>query len=156
MKCLECGAKLTITTGDHLYCVSDGIDVLLKGVKKTFCPECGDEGVGIPRIAQLNRVLVDAFAKQPTRLASGEIRFLRKYLGWSGADFASKFGVKPESVSRWENGKRTMSEPAERFLRYYALTHRPVSEYPLPEELIEAPQKQMQAKPLKNNWSLVA
>jgi DNA-binding transcriptional regulator YiaG len=65
----------------------------------------------------LNEVLAKAIAKKPHRLTPGEIRFLRKYLGWSGKDFAQFMGVTPETVSRWENGAGRIGETAERFLR---------------------------------------
>jgi hypothetical protein len=35
-----------------------------------------------------------------SRLTAAEVKFLRKYLGWSGADFARHMGVAPESTGR--------------------------------------------------------
>jgi putative zinc finger/helix-turn-helix YgiT family protein len=133
MKCHNCGAEARITTGDHRYAAGDGLYVLLKGVKKTKCDVCGEEGVVIPKINQLNEALAKAIAKRPERIEPGEIRFLRKYLGWSGKDFAKRMEVTPETVSRWETGTRQMGATAEKLLRFSAIELGPVEEYPIPE-----------------------
>jgi transcriptional regulator with XRE-family HTH domain len=65
------------------------------------------------------------------RLTAAEVRYLRKYLGWSGADFARHMGVTPESVSRWENDREQMSAVGDRLLRLMVATKAPVSAYPL-------------------------
>ena len=46
-----------------------------------------------------------------------EFVFLRKYLGWSGADFAWNMHFDRAQVSKWENGKVEMSKPYELLLR---------------------------------------
>ena len=55
-----------------------------------------------------------------------EIRFLRKYLGWSTADFASRMGTARETVSRWESGAVPMGSQADRLLRLLVATAAPV------------------------------
>ena len=69
-----------------------------------------------------------------------EIRFLRKYLGLSSKDFASKIGVDHTTVSKWERVDETqgMGPVAERFLRMFFLYEKPVDEYPLEEMGAEA------------------
>lgn len=47
------------------------------------------------------------------RLSAKVARFLRKYLGWSGKDFAEHMGATPETVSRWENDKEFMGPEAD-------------------------------------------
>ncbi len=85
----------------------------------------------IPKIEQLHRAIALAVVSKRPRLTAHEVRFLRKYLGWSGADFAKHMGVTPESVSRWENEREQMSPVADRLLRLMVVTRAPVSEYPL-------------------------
>lgn len=83
----------------------------------------------LPKIEQLHRAIaLGVVAKRP-RLTAAEIRFLRKYLGWSGAAFAKHMGVTPESVSRWENDREQMGAVADRLLRLMVVTRAPVSEY---------------------------
>jgi len=155
MKCLNCGAALEVTVGDHHYAANDGLNVVLRGVKKTRCTGCGEEGIAIPRINQLNEALAKALAKKPQRLEPGEIRFLRKYLGWSGKIFARRLGVTPETVSRWENGARKMGPTAEKLLRLSAIELSPADEYPVPEL-----EKKRAADPIRmrldKEWSVVA
>jgi len=103
----------------------------------------------------LNEVLAKAIEQKTQRLEPGEIRFLRKHLGWSGKDFAKRLGVTPESVSRWENGARQMRPTAEKLLRLSAIELSPVDEYPVPEFIESKERKQIQAR-LDEEWSVVA
>jgi DNA-binding transcriptional regulator YiaG len=76
-----------------------------------------------------------------------EIRFLRKYLGYSGADFARVIGVSPETLSRWENGKAEPSRMVDLLLRYMALTRDPLTEYPpVAPSVVEELPKQIDRK----------
>jgi DNA-binding transcriptional regulator YiaG len=79
----------------------------------------------------LHRVIAFAIAGQKAKLSGPEIRFLRKYLGYSGAHFARTIGVDPATVSRWENEKEPMGATAERLLRLMIVTRQPLEEYPL-------------------------
>lgn len=55
---------------------------------------------------------------------------LRKYLGYSGEDFAATMGVTPATVSRWENDREPMGSTAERLLRLMSVRDLPIEEYP--------------------------
>jgi len=155
MKCLNCGSPLEVREGEHRYAENDGLNVTLQGVKVTHCSRCGEEGVAIPMISQLNGILAKAIAQRPQRLGPGEIRYLRKYLGWSGKDFAVHMGVTPETVSRWENGARPMGSTAEILLRLSAIALHPVDEYPVPE-LSEGKRLKPIRLQLGKEWGIVA
>ena len=133
MKCVNCNSTMKVQEGDHRYAENDGLNVLLKDIKITSCPGCGEGGVAIPKVNQLNEALAKAFARKSQRLEPAEIKFLRKYFGWSGQEFASRMGVTPETVSRWEHGARPMGSTAEILLRFSAIELSPVDEYPVPE-----------------------
>jgi DNA-binding transcriptional regulator YiaG len=62
-------------------------------------------------------MIARAVISKNDRLTPAEIRFLRKHLGWTGAEFAAHFGAARETVSRWENGSTPMGPTAERLLR---------------------------------------
>jgi putative zinc finger/helix-turn-helix YgiT family protein len=113
------------------YSASGLPGVTLKAVEVSRCPNCGEFEVSIPRIEQLHRTLASVLIQKGTPFTGAEIRFLRKFLGWSGSDFAQHIGVTPETVSRWEQGKETMSAPADRALRLMVVTREPAAEYPL-------------------------
>ena len=118
--------------------------VTLVNVEVSRCPGCGEFEVSIPRVEELHRTLARAVARKPGRLAPPEIRFLRKWLGWSGVDFAAHMGVDAATVSRWENGALKMGGVAERLLRLMVATRKPVTDYSLDllkdiDEATEAP-----------------
>lgn len=129
MKCLECGTKME-SRRENIHYEAGGLPhVILQGVEVRRCPACGETETVIPAIEGLHRAIAGAFIRKRTRLAPAEIRFLRKYLGWSGVDFARHMGTKPESVSRWEHGAMPMGATADRLLRLLVATKAPVSDY---------------------------
>lgn len=104
MKCPECQeAELLESRENHRYSESGLSNVVLQDVQVRRCPRCAAHLVSIPKLSQLHRVLALTLINRRERLSPAEIRFLRKSLGWSGADFARKFHVRPEQVSRWES-----------------------------------------------------
>lgn len=131
MTCMECGGKLKARKENYRYLACGLPNVTLKGVEVRRCGTCGDHEVVIPRIEKLHEALALAVVKQEARLTGAEVRFLRKYLGYSGADFATLIGVSAETVSRWENDRETMGPSAERLLRMLVVHKGPVREYPV-------------------------
>ena len=155
MKC-DCGRPVTTERNAvRRYDIGGLPHVELHGVEVTRCEGCGKEGIAIPRIGQLHRVLADAFVRQRRMLAPVEIKFLRKHMGLSGADFAQRMGVARETVSRWETGAQPMGAVADRLLRLIVVTHEPPECYAV-EDLLrelndeEAPSK-LSSVPLWNN-----
>ena len=130
MTCMQCGTRMKTKRENYLY-DRNGIKATLVGIPVHRCPECGDFEVEIPHIEQLNRALAGAIIRQPARLTGPEIRFLRKSLGWSGADFARHIGVNPATVSRWETGAQDIGQVADRFLRLLVSVGIPVQNYSL-------------------------
>ena len=158
MKCLECGGALKSTRKNVAYDACGLPGVVLGNVEVRHCPKCGEQETVIPRILDLHRKLAEAVVLKAGRLTGAEIRFLRKILGWSGQDFARHAGVKPETVSRWENGHAPMAGTAERFLRLAVVHYAPVADYP--QENLELPDRKrgrpvtVQARVKKNHWEL--
>ncbi len=126
MKCPECKTEMESRKVNHKYTESGLPNVVLVGIEVRHCPKCGEEQIVIPRLEELHRVIAFKVASQAARLNGAEIRFLRKWLGWSGATFAKTIGVAAETVSRWENDKEAMGTTAERLLRLMAIRQKPV------------------------------
>ena len=123
------------------------------------CPKCGEEEVLIPRIEALNLAIAGELVRKHGRLAPTGIRFLRKLLGWSGVDFAKHFGVTPETVSRWESGKKLMGPVAERLLRLCIATQAPVEDYGVDDlQSVEEDEEPggMTLKTTRTGWKAVA
>jgi len=128
--CPICGSELSSQRLDYAYTESGLPNVTLLDLEIFSCTGCGEEMAAIPCIEDLHRVLAFAIATQACRLSGAEIRFLRKYLGWSGKDFARTMGVDPATVSRWENEKDRIGLVSDRLLRAMVLRLKPIDEYP--------------------------
>jgi putative zinc finger/helix-turn-helix YgiT family protein len=133
MKCINCGHAMTSTRGTHRYTESGLSNVTLANIEIRTCSECGEREVVIPKMEILHRMIARNLIKVPRLLPPEEIRFLRKWLGLSGLDFALVMGVRPETVSRWEHkdGKNPISPTADRLLRLLVANQAPVERYPI-------------------------
>lgn len=129
MKCVTCGTPMKSKRENYRYEAGGLPYVTLEGVDVARCPGCGETEVAIPAIEQLHRVISGALIRKRARLAPAEIRFLRKFLGWSGADFARHMGTTPETVSRWEHGTVPMGASADRLLRLLVATKASMRDY---------------------------
>jgi putative zinc finger/helix-turn-helix YgiT family protein len=105
-------------------------NVTLVGIEVSRCARCGNYEVSIPHIEELHRLIARVLIEKATRLTGEEIRFLRKSLGWSGADFAKHIGVAEETVSRWENSSAPIGPQADRLLRLMVAQGRLTTSYP--------------------------
>ena len=131
MNCLQCGTEMKTARENYKYEASGLPGITLVGVEVGRCPNCGEYEVLIPSIEDLHRAIAHAVAFKRARLTAAETRFLRKWLGWSGVDFAAHMGVAPETVSRWEGGVAMMAGTADRLLRLMVLSKEPVRDYSL-------------------------
>ncbi len=75
----------------------------------------------IPDPEGLHRALSLHIVHANRALFAQEVRFLRKYLGWSADHLSAVMGVDPKTISRWENGRQKLGPVAERFLRILVL-----------------------------------
>lgn len=133
-KCRACGnAEMTSNVETYRYTESGLPNVVLAGVEVRRCPACGHHELVLPRVAELHRTIAHALVLKRTRLSGPEIRFLRKYLGWSGAAFARHIGVDPSTVSNWENDKDPIGTTSDRLLRLMVVHRAPVEDYSLEE-----------------------
>jgi len=129
MRCADCGfrGELEIEHRDCEYASLPG--AILRAVEHQTCPRCGETAVVIPALAQLNRLLAATLVNKLGPLTGAEFRFLRKTLGWSSQDTAKRFGVRPETVSRWEHGERVIGPTADRLIRLCVVTQEPIEDY---------------------------
>lgn len=133
-KCLACGTEMNERLENVKYDEA-GLGVTLINVPVNTCPKCGEREVGVRSMESLHKQMAKMVAEKQQRLMPNEIRFLRKYLGFSSADFADTIGVDKATVYRWQNEEdpQQMSLPVEKFLRFLALNEKPVDAYPLKE-----------------------
>jgi putative zinc finger/helix-turn-helix YgiT family protein len=152
MTCLDCGEALKVTRGPYRYNNSGLPGVVLLGVEVRRCRKCGAEEVAIPRIEELHRLMAQAVIRHPHRLLPAEVKYLRKWLGWSGVDFARHMGATPETVSRWEQGRVPMGPQADRLLRLMITTRAPVDDYTLEALTTIREKAPSRPAPLRLQW----
>jgi putative zinc finger/helix-turn-helix YgiT family protein len=129
MTCLECGGAMRTRREIVPFDKPIGLPGVRLSTCVARCRNCGAFEVRLPDLEGLHRAIARALVTKKARLAPTEIRFLRKVLGWSGADFAEHVGTSAETVSRWETGATPMGPQADRLLRLMVLTTDPVSDY---------------------------
>ena len=152
MTCQDCGGMLKVSRAPYRYAESGLPGVVLLGVEVSRCQKCGAEEVAIPRIEELHRLMAQAVIRRPHRLTSAEIKYLRKWLGWSGVDFARHMGTTPETVSRWEQGRVPMGPQADRLLRLMITTRAPVVDYSLDTLATIREKAPLRPVPLRLQW----
>lgn len=78
-------------------------------------------GISIPDMEKLVAAVAVARVMNPLQLDGAEVRFLRHAIGMSGAAFAEALNLDAATLSRWENGKQSVGEWADKQVRSYAL-----------------------------------
>lgn len=80
-------------------------------VPALVCRKCGEAAVGAAELERFELAIAAQFGTMG-RCTPESFRFTRKALGLTGAALAELLGVEPETVSRWENGKRALDRGA--------------------------------------------
>ena len=120
MTCLDCGDALTENRENFRFTICGLPGVTLIDSVVSRCAHCGYYEVATPRLATLHRAIALAVVRKRPRLTPSEVRYLRKWLRWSGRECASHLGAAAETASRWENGKLPIGTQADRLLRLLA------------------------------------
>jgi putative zinc finger/helix-turn-helix YgiT family protein len=119
-RCSNCEATARKVRTNYPFKESGLSNVVLKGIETIQCDRCGNADPIIPRANEVMKQLVLAVVEKPHPLTGQEVRFLRKYLGMSGATFASHLGVDRAALSRWENGHDRIGTQSDRLIRMVA------------------------------------
>lgn len=119
--CSQCGSMAKVTRGTYQFKESGLSYVYLKGIQLINCQECETVDPIIPHVNELMRVLVLAVIARPYRLGGAEIRFLRKFLGKTGEEFADILSVDRSTLSKWENNDDPVGEQSDRLIRTVTL-----------------------------------
>src|SRR5712692_712043 len=140
-RCRVCGSPTEVRRENYKYDASGLDNITLESIEVRHCPNCGERQALIPALGELHKSIALALAEKRERLLPKEIRFLRKHLGLSGADFAAKIGVDPATVSRYESASdpQPMGKQTERLLRLMVILEKQVQSYPLQELATQEP-----------------
>lgn len=93
-------------------------------VKEKTCSDCGTVlGHVVPMPDKLIAVVAVLRAINPIKLNGAEIRFLRKSVGLKAKEMAARIEISAEQFSRFENGRKPISEIYEKLLRAEVCLH---------------------------------
>lgn len=114
-----CGEKPEITKVALYHYEECGLpNVYLAGIDVAVCQECGERFPIIPSILNLYEKIAEAVALKPHLLTGVEVKFLRKQLGLTAAEWASYLRTDKTNVSRWENDRHPLGKQSDALIRY--------------------------------------
>jgi putative transcriptional regulator len=121
MTCSKCGADLneskTATESPYRYKASGLSNVFLVGITLRTCPAGHGAVPVIPRMADLQSLLAHILLEKPEGLVGEELRFLRKHIGLSGIEFATRVQIDASTLSRIENDQQSMGKSTDMLAR---------------------------------------
>jgi YgiT-type zinc finger domain-containing protein len=120
-RCSDCGSSARVERVAYRFRESGLDNVVLKGIEVIKCPECGNEEPIIPNLDGLLRVLALAIVTSKVPLTGAEVRYLRKYVGMSGEQFARILHTDKSTLSKWETGHANIGSKSDLLIRAVAL-----------------------------------
>jgi putative zinc finger/helix-turn-helix YgiT family protein len=121
VRCSDCGGEATVRKGTYRFAECGLNNVVLKGIELIECPACGNTDPAIPHMTKLFRVLAMAMIAKPQPLTGAEVRYIRKYAGMSGEQFARMLHTDKTTVSKWENDAIKIGSKTDLLIRAIAL-----------------------------------
>jgi transcriptional regulator with XRE-family HTH domain len=106
-------------TEDNLFHFKEsGLDnIYLIGIKYFVDEEGTTIAAEIPALKQLMRLIARDIVLSPLDLTGKEIRFLRKRLGKKATEYCAYLGFNPETLSRIEHEKQSISIQSQKLAR---------------------------------------
>lgn len=104
MKKCDCGEGTKVIVEPHRFTEGGLRDVVLHGVEKRVCPNCGNESHVYPAMSPLLEELTYVFLSYE-RMLPQHLRFIRRYFGLEPSELAENLDVLEESVRAAENGE---------------------------------------------------
>jgi DNA-binding transcriptional regulator YiaG len=143
MRCDDCNIEMRVdrATRENPYRFDRcGLDnVFLIGIERYVCPRCKAIYPMIPRIQELHAVIASILIEKSGSLTGQELRYLRKWIGVEAQVFADLLQVRPEHLSKVENGRiAKLGATADRLARVYAMTYKNGQEF---QEIFERVQR---------------
>jgi DNA-binding transcriptional regulator YiaG len=143
MRCDDCNIEMKVdrATRENPYRFDRcGLEnVFLIGIERHVCPRCKSIYPMIPRIQELHAVIAAILIEKSGPLTGEELRYLRKWIGVESKVFADLLQVRPEHLSKVENGRiAKLGATADRLARVYAMTYRNEQEF---QEIVDRVQR---------------
>lgn len=133
MECTACTSTKSmdeeIITHKYKECGLDNI--VLAGLKRFHCKNCGEEYYNYGDINQLHGLIAELLIKKDSLLNGKEIRFLRTRLGYSGEMMANLLGYTKDHVYKIENGTLEITKSFDHMIRFVFINKTPDRYYDL-------------------------
>jgi len=120
-QCSDCGREARLERGTYRFRESGLDNAVLKGIEIIKCSACGNEDPIIPNLDGLLRILAVAIVTSRLPLTGAEVRYLRKYLGMSGEQFARILHTDKSTLSKWETNAVNIGSKSDLLIRAVAL-----------------------------------
>jgi putative zinc finger/helix-turn-helix YgiT family protein len=114
--CFECHRNMIGRRENYRYTEAGLKSVTLTNVLVFHC-KCGAIVAELPAIGQLHALIADHLFRKKTILSGEEVRFLRKWVGYSATELAETTGYSKSIISRWENDRTKIGKEPDRLLR---------------------------------------
>jgi len=85
-----------------------GVEIVARGQR---CSSCGEELFDYEEMGRQDALIADAMVARGVRTGA-EFVFVRKSAGLKAVEVAELFGVRPETVWRWEHGETEIPRTA--------------------------------------------
>lgn len=118
-RCKKCGTLMERSVrAEHVENLGGVVVKVLNAAQVYRCATCDAEMVAIPDMDGLAKSAAIARALDPVRLSGREVKYMRRVLDMTQADFAQAMDLTPETVSRWENDVRGVGGACEKLVRH--------------------------------------
>jgi len=107
MRCPTCKKENTFRSWSGTITLS-GVEIPTSGRR---CSSCGEQLFDFEEVGRQERALAAAFVERGIRKGA-EFALVRKVAGFKAVEIAELFGVRPETVSRWERGESEIPRTA--------------------------------------------
>ena len=134
----ESSKKLQSKTLKQYRYKESGLDnIILSGIKEFSCRDCEEIHYSYGNVEELHKLIASYLIKKDSILSGKELKFLRKYLGYSGAVFSKLIGYEAEHLSRLEHGKAIIQEVFDRLVRLLVSQRIPERDYNLQDLFLD-------------------
>jgi DNA-binding transcriptional regulator YiaG len=118
-RCAKCkGLMERSIRPEHIEDLGGVVVNVLNAVQVYRCGKCDGEIVAIPDMDGLARATAISRALDPVILSGREVKFMRRVLDMTQAEFAKTIDLAPETVSRWEHDEDGRGGASEKLLRH--------------------------------------
>ncbi len=124
-QCSNCGTMAPVLLDRDYQLDGMGFPVLLRKIDIIKCPSCGNIDPIIPNMDDMMHSVAMAVICHPCKLTGEKIRFLRKFVGKSGDEFARLIHVDHTHLSKIENGHVSVGNPLDKLIRLLVLNMSP-------------------------------